>query len=315
LNKPGILRPFIVIAVYAAMIMPVPSATAPNQRLLRVPVYARTEGAPCDVKSFRVVLNRKAARIARVLTPVDAQMILVVLDLVGDLGPIELARQALADALEKLPPTTYVGLLRAQDGMQVLLDPTPDRAPVVHAIQQMTISGRPGLLETLERVQRMADSIARKAQVRVSVLYVTDSNVAEYREDFTNPVINSSDPHDLSRRFPETLIQERMSKMQESFAGLETSLHIVHLTYRGDRLNQAYQNGLKQTAETLAGSAVFCRSLAEIPAAIETVVTTIAGEYTLILDLPAHSPKTVQLLISAGDVPLIYRRRLELEEQ
>jgi hypothetical protein len=284
-------------------------------RMLRVPVSVRTEGAACDPKSFRAAFNRKEARIVRVLSPGDPQMILIVLDLAGDLGPIQPAKEALSAAVEKLPATTYVGLLRAQDGLHVLVDPTPDRVPVIRAIQELTISGRPGLLETLDSVQRLADSIGRKAQVRVGVLYVTDSNVAEYREDFTNPVINSSDPHDLSRRFPETLIQERMSKLQETFASSQTSLHIVHVSYRGDRLNEAYQNGLKQTAEMLAGSAVFCRSLAEIPEAIEGTLSTVASEYTLILALPAHAPKGLQIRISAGDAPLVYRTRVELEEQ
>ena len=42
----------------------------------------------------------------------------------------------------------------------------------------------------------------RKSPVRVSVLYITDGSIYSYREDYTNPVINESDPHDLSRRFP-----------------------------------------------------------------------------------------------------------------
>ena len=41
----------------------------------------------------------------------------------------------------------------------------------------------------------------RKSPVRVSVLYITDRNIYNYREDYTNPVINGSDPHDLSRVF------------------------------------------------------------------------------------------------------------------
>jgi hypothetical protein len=306
-------RAVALAALLSAAIRPAaPAAVAPT---LRVPVYVRTEAATCDPKGFHAILNRKEARITRVLTPQDPQMILTVLDLTGDLGPIESAKEALAGAIGRLPATTYLGLLRAQDGLHVLLDPTPDRAPVIQAIQELTISGRPGLLETLDSVQRLAGSISRKAQVRVAVWYITDSNVADYREDFTNPVINSSDPHDLSRRFPETLIQERMSKLQESFASCQTSLHIVHLAYRGDRLNEAYQNGLKQTAELLAGSAAFCRSLAEIPEAIERTLASITSEYTLVLALPAHAAKSLQLKISAGECPLVYRPRIELDEK
>jgi hypothetical protein len=56
-------------------------------------------------------------------------------------------------------------------------------------------------------------------------------------------VINWSDSRDLSRRFrraragPDRGLDAKLSMRQ-------TPLFIVHLEYRPDRLNEAYQNGL-----------------------------------------------------------------------
>ena len=291
------------------------STAASVPRTARVPVRLQAEGPVLDARSFHATIDGDDVRIQRVLTPADPQMILIVLDLVGDLGAIEPAKEALIAGIDKLPPSTYVGLLRAQDGLTVLTDPGKDRGPAVEAIKNLNTSGRPGLLETLESVARVADSIARTSQVRVSVLFVTDSNVAEYREDFTNPVINSSDPHDLSRKFPETLIREKMSKLQGIFISRDTPIHIVHLVNRTDRLNEAYQNGLRQLTEILVGSAEFCRSYAEIPEAIDRALATIASEYSLILAVPDSAPANLQIQISAGDAPLVYRTRLKLKEK
>jgi hypothetical protein len=288
-------------------------AAPSSSRWIRIPV--RAAGDFPSVETIQATLDRSEARIARVLTPADPQMLLLVLDMVGDLAAVEPAKEALISEIQKLPVETYVGVLRAQDGLSVLVDPTPDRTAVIDAIRGLTISGRPGLLEAMDAVERLADSIGRKAQVRVSVLHVSDSDVREYREDFTNPVINSSDPHDLSRRFPEALIKEKMSKFNNLFAAYETPLHIVHLAYRPDRLNEAYRNGLQQLASDTAGSSVFCRSRAEIGQAIESAFRTVNSEAAVLLKMPERIAETVQVKITAGDVPLVHRSRLKIKEK
>ncbi len=301
-----------ILVIFVSSLMADPPS-AP--RVVRVPVRLQAGAPATDAKTFQAAIGRQEASITKVLTPSDPQMILIVLDLSGDLGAIESAKEALTAAIEKLPPTTYVGILRAQDGLSVLADPAQDRKPAIAAIRGLTSNSQPGLLEALEPVERLADSIARVSQVRVAILFITDSNVSEYREDFTNPVINSSDPHDLSRRFPETLIQEKMSKLQRLLAVRETSLSVVHLTYRSDRLNEAYQNGLKQLTETLVGSSEFCRSLTEIPEAIDKALAAIATEYSLLIAIPPHQPNGLQIQVSAGDLPLVFRSRLEQKEK
>jgi hypothetical protein len=290
-----------------------PAVKAPSH--VRVSVRVQPDSPDPDPKTFHATIDKAPARVVRVLTPADPQMILLVLDLTGDLGAIEPAKATLIAEIEKLPPSAYIGVLRAQDGMTVLADPSKNRASAVEAVRNLTISGRPGLLDTLDPVERLADAVGRKSQVRMSVLFVTDSNVSDYREDFSNPVINSSDPHDLSRKFPETLIQEKISKIHTQLAARQTPLHIVHIAYRGDRLSEAYQNGLDQLASQMAGAAEFCRSRAEIPEAIQRAFRAIQSEYVLILAAPEHCSATPQIQVSAGDVPLVCRTRMTLKER
>jgi hypothetical protein len=161
------------------------------------------------------------------------------------------------------------------------------------AINDVPVSGKAGLLETVESIEIIADSILAKAAIRVAVVYITDSDVRNYREDFTNPVINESDSHDLSRSFPEQLIQEKIAKMEANLAGRQAPLFIVHLDYRSGRLHEAYQNGLQRLAAVTGGSAVFCRSVAEIPESINNMFSLIDSHYSVSLEPPERTAKSV----------------------
>lgn len=106
-----------------------------------------------------------------------------------------------------------------------------------------------------------------------------------------------------------------MSKLQTIFGGHQTPIHIVHLAYRSDRLNEAYQNGLKQLTDVLVGTAEFCRSRSDVPEAIDRAVSSITTGYSLVLAVPEHASNSLQVQVSAGDTPLVYRPRLELKEK
>ncbi len=247
-------------------------------------------------------------------------MILLVLDLAGDITDAQAAKDALIAAIEKLPASTFVALLRAQDGPAVLVDPTPDRAAMESAIQAYPVTGKAGLLDSVTSVETLAESIAKASNVRVATLFATDSDVRNYREDFANPVINSSDPHDLSRRFPEALIQDKIDKLEKAMAARETPLFIVHLRYRASTLNAAYQAGLKRLAETTAGWSSFCASPAEIPEAIEQAFAAISSQYMLTVGLPGKPPAALQIHVETrgADEPsseLVYRARLLLRQR
>ena len=293
----------------------------PTSRTVKVAVWAdAAEGAQpaahLAAKDLSATLAGAESRVVEVKGPGDDLMLVAVLDLAGDLSLAEAAKDALAAAIGKLPPRATVAVMRAQDGAKVLADPGADRAASVSAVRDVPVSGKAGLLDTVETVTRLADSILAKTSVRTAVLYVTDSEPENYREDFTNPVINSSDTHDLSRRFPEALIQEKISKVAAALAQSQAPLFVVHLRYRGDRLGEAYQNGLKQLAEVTGGSAIFCRSSEEIADAIERALGLIASSYSVAVALPELRSKSFDLKLDAGGkYSLTYRTRFVLKER
>jgi hypothetical protein len=203
-------------------------------------------------------------------------------------------------------------LLRAQDGLEVLLDPTPDRDKFSAALLSAPMTGKAGLLDTVESVAELADAIAKKSSVRIATLYLTDSDVRNYRQDFTNPVINSSDSRDLSRRFPEGLIREKISRVMDKLARSQSPVFIVHLEYARDKLNEAYQSGLTQIATGTGGLASFCRMQAEVPGMVAAAMASVQGMYQVDVALPSGAPKAVTLTLEAGGRPISYRSRFSL---
>jgi hypothetical protein len=266
-----------------------------------------------EASDIQATINGSAAPIKAKLGPDDSLMLLLVLDLAGDLAYADPARTALNDELNKLPHQTWVGLMRAQDGLQALVDPTPDRQPLLETIQNLGISGRAGLLDTIETATDLGDAIQARSHVRLAVLYITDSTVGNYREDFTNPVVNSSDARDLSRKFPEGLINEKIRQLSRRLSQHETPVFIVHLTYRSDRLNEAYQTGLLSLATTTGGSAEVCRTLAEIPDAVSRAFRSITSMQSLTIELKEQKVKQADVVLTSKGRISRYRTRYLLK--
>lgn len=265
---------------------------------------------------LRVTLNGKPTSVTHVLAPTSDIVVLLVLDVTGDVSLVNAAKQALMTEIDALPRNAWVGLLRAQNGLAVVADPTPDRIVIRKALQTLPETGKPGLLDSIVPVARLADGILQHSGVRVAVLYITDSDIYNYREDFTNPVINSSDPHDLSRRFPEALIEEKISSVQMQISYEEAPLFIVHLRYRTNRMNQAYQNGLKELSEFSAGYSWTCRSDAEIPDAIRRMFAYVRSAWFLTLRVPKGGSDRVQVRLRFPErthLRIAYRARLLLK--
>lgn len=276
---------------------------------LRVPVFIDADRAlaPADFKA--AVEGSGEANVLRVRTHQDDLLLMLVMDTVGDLAYVEPARRALVARFSELPHRTHVTLLRAQDGPRVVIDPTSNAEALIQALGAIPTNGKAALLDTVETSLKLADAVALKTNVRVAVLYITDSDVRNYREDFTNPVINSSDSRDLSRRFPEGLIRERISRLANSLSALQTPLFIVHLRQVvGSRLDEAYQTGLLQVANGTGGAAYFCRSNAEIGDAIGQALAAIYGQYRVHVQLPAKPRKPVVIHLQSGNRQLNYRK-------
>jgi hypothetical protein len=298
-----------LVAVAAAMAAPpAPKGGSPS---IRVPLVAA--GAPVAAGELKAAVDGTEARVASVRTPGDEMILTVVLDLTGDLTLASVARQALTEGIQPLPPKTWISVMRANDGLRVLLDPTEDRTKVAETVQATPVSGKAGLLDTIETVTRLSDAVLARANVRLAVLYVTDSNIYGYREDFTNPVINSSDSRDMSRHFPEGLVKDKISKLDARLSSRQTPVFIVHLEYRSDRLNEAYQSGLMQLAATTGGGAVFCRSTTEVGPTIAKMLETVRSLHTVTVELPRKTGRSIQVQLEAGGRPLSYRNRFWLE--
>jgi hypothetical protein len=285
-----------------------------------VSIPAWVEEGDCgSAPKFEATFNGKPAQVTSQLGPGSDQIILLVLDFTGDVSLVEAAKQAVAAEISKLATNAWVGLLRDQDGLHVLADPSPNRQPVLDAIKNLASMGKPGLFETVTPALSLADSLMRKSSVRVSVLYITDGNIYNYREDYTNPVINQSDPHDLSRVFPDALIQDKISRMMEEVSSLEAPLFVVHINYRGDTLNESYQNGLLTLTDATGGKGQVCRSLGQIPDAIAAAFTRIASAWRLTLGVPPKFHGNAQIHLSAPcgggeDLRLSWRTRLRPKE-
>jgi hypothetical protein len=261
---------------------------------------------------FEAWLDAEPAPIRNVQTPDGNLVLLLVTDVVGDLIRIEAARKAIVDSFGGFGPKQYTALLQAQDGLQVVQDPTTDREAFSEKLLSLPVSGLPGLLESLPDAVAIGDSMLAASQVRVAILYVTDGSIYEYRGDYTNPVINPSDHSDLSRRFRDRLVQERIQRTLDSLAKAWTPVFFLHLENRQDDLNVVYQNGLSQFASTTGGQALFCNSVAQIPAFLNQLVERISGLYTLTIETPAALTGRLGLRI-AGPPEVIVTSRQSLE--
>jgi len=286
---------------------------------LRIPFWIQADvsagGQTLSPEEIKVQLGVETGQVRQVLGPEDGTLILLIADLSGSLTSAQLAKTALKKNIGELPAHTRVALLRAQDGLRVLVDPGPERGPLLEALDSLQVSGRAGLLETIQPAVRLGDAILAKAAVRVSVLYVTDSEVGNYREDFTNPTINSSDSGDLSRRFRDGLIRDRIARLDASLAATQTPVFIVHLNYRTDPLNQAYQTGLMTLASTTGGNAWFCRSQPEIGAAIGEAFSAIASQYSLVVEPPSEPlPKSLEVSLESPGRTLAWRSRFSFNK-
>jgi hypothetical protein len=209
-------------------------------------------------------------------------------------------------------PNQYAALLRAQDGLQVALDPTRNRRQFVEQLESAPVSGFPGLLDTVEQAATIASSMLRRSQVRVAVLYLTDGRIDDYRGDYASAVVNPSDSGDLSRRFRDRLVQERIASIASNLARSSAPLYFVHLEERTDSLNVAYQNGIRQFAAATGGAAYFSRGLADVPALVDQALQEIETTYIVSIEASADWRGSRRLgIFGPAGANLTHRETLE----
>ena len=289
------------------MALGAPVGTNPRTRL-RVPVTV----AKGELAGIEATIEGRPTKVERVNGPSSDLVLLLVLDFSGDTAFPEAARAALETAVGQMPANAWMAVLRAQDGLRVLLDPSGDQAAVIAAMQAYPGGGKAGLLETVEDAAKLGDRLLEKSTARVAVVYCTDGSIYNYREDFTNPVINSSDSRDLSRRFPDQLIREKVQKVTDGLLVTETPIWLIHVHYRVDPINEAYQRGLQQMAEATGGTAAICRSLSEIPEGVASVFAAVREHWSVVIMLPAGQGRNTTVGLTAPECEMSYRQRFSV---
>lgn len=287
---------------------------------IKIPVWA-----PDDANGFNTALRRKdfsvsvdgaPAEVKSIIPPSGNLVLLVVADAVNNLEEFDAARRALIESMEDFNKRELVALLRAQDGLRVIRDPSANRDATAKALLEIPVSGIPGLLDSVEQVTAIANQMIAKSKVRVAVLYITDGSIYEYRGDYTSPVINPSDSGDLSRRFRDRLIQERIARLTDNALASAAPQFFLHLNERNDNLNVAYQNGLLQLAKATGGEALFARSLGDVPALVDRLVRLIRNYYLLTIE-PSGSPSGLRPLqvTARGERSAISKQQIRISGQ
>ncbi|MFN0107554.1 MAG: hypothetical protein ACKVZH_01775, partial [Blastocatellia bacterium] len=318
---------FKLLGLLALLITPTVAQktdTAPKG-LLKIPVWVEEDDEQFwldgNRQAFKVFVEEKDAPIKSIQTPKSSTILLVVFDTVADLARVDQARMALIESIKTIGQNYWIGLLRAQDGLSVIQEPTADRKLLADKIQTIQVSGKAGLLDTLEPVSKLAAGMMQKASVRVAVLYVTDSGIANYRADYLNPVVNSSDSGDLSRRFSDRAVQEQMSRQSAALGEFTAPIFVLHLSYRTDSMNLAYQSGLERIASASGGLTLFSRATDDVESLLKTMLTRIQSSYVLGVDHPTAKRDTVKLRIEAqkadGQSPgkIIHREQVRLPKK
>ena len=264
---------------------PEPDAELDEELLTADQFHAWLEGRPVAVISAR--------------GPGQPLVLLVVIDWIGDLNRIDRAKEVLVDRFRRLDPTWRVALLRAQDGLDVLQEPTADGALLTEKLAEAQTTGFAGLLDAIEPSARIAHRTLEEADVRAAVLFITDGSIRQYRNDYTAPVVNPSDRRDLSRRFGNAIIQEKIAALSDAVAGFAAPLYFVHLEERQLPDDQAYQNGLAEIAQQAGGEARFVRGVADVDAALRTVLDRVAQTYAVTLRTPANLRGSAKIRIEA----------------
>ena len=146
----------------------------------------------CDgpAQEMAVSLDGEIAAVRSVQTTEDHLILLLVMDTVKFPDRVDAVRDALVAKLASLGPKYLAGVMSAQDGLRVVLDPVRSRARLLEKLKSLDVRGVPGLMDVVEQVSEIADETLASAEVRAAVLFVTDGEIEDYRGDYTIPVVN-----------------------------------------------------------------------------------------------------------------------------
>ena len=297
--------------VLAGVLALAAAASAPQSTLVQIPLWA-----PARAKLHAGALRLRGARghvqLLKLQPPGSPTIVFVMLDLSNAVDSATAVRAGLTRMIAHLPAQTWVGLMSVNDGFHVILSPTRDRAALRRAVQAISPSGHPGLLDSIEAVERIADRVQRQGKIKVAVLAVTDSDVRNYRSDYADQRVNSSDNHDLSRRFPGRDLQSKVRRMDRRLLRYRVPMFILQVKHRGDPLNRIYDNALQRFCATLGGRAWFAQSVAEIPSDLGAAFQRVQSFYLATVRTPPPGGEVdFTLSFEGSELPTTsYRRAL-----
>ncbi|MYC83832.1 MAG: hypothetical protein F4X19_17335 [Acidobacteria bacterium] len=255
-----------------------------------VPFWVLKDGAPVQPRMGRedlsVFAGPEPLQITRQERPGTPTFLFLAFDLVEDQAPINAAKQALADEVRKLGPEYWVGLIEVQETLSVIQDPTRDKRLLLKKVQQSRQFGKAGLLESIQALADFSSSLMRRSSVRVAVILVTDSDVSNYRTEYSNPPINRSDRRDLSRRFEGRALQEEISRLSTAMVRFPVPLLVVHVAPGRDSLNRTYQDGLVQVAGAAGGRLFLSKSTGDIPRTLQEAFEWADSFYAVEFEVP-----------------------------
>jgi hypothetical protein len=266
--------------------------------LLKIPVWVRNGNgfeAGWRLEDFHLSDGKAPLPLVSLQRPEAPTLLFIAFDTVGEVSAITEMHTALKAELKKLGPQYRVGLLSAHEIFKVIQDPTADFSMLEQKIDTLTQNGKAGLLDNIQTVSEFSSQILHKTQVRVAVLFITDSDIGNYRTNYLNPTVNYSDNRDLSRRFPGRALQEKISRMTLTLARTQIPIFILHIDPGQDPLNKIYQDGLKQIAETLGGQLFLSKTVNDVPLMVQSAFAWIRSFY--LLGFQATKGKNEQLKI------------------
>lgn len=255
-----------------------------------VPLWVLKDGAPVQPRMGRgdlsIFAGPEPLQITRQERPGTPTFLFLAFDLVEDQAPINAAKQSLAQEVRKLGPEYWVGLIGVQETLSVIQDPTKDKRLLLKKIRQSRQFGKAGLLESIQALADFSSSLMRRSSVRVAVILVTDSDVANYRTEYRNPTINRSDSRDLSRRFQGRALQEEISRLSTAMVRFPVPLLVVHVAPGRDSLNRTYQDGLVQVAGAAGGRLFLSKSTGDIPRTLQEAFEWADSFYAVEFEVP-----------------------------
>jgi hypothetical protein len=232
-----------------------------------------------------------------VLGPSAPTILFVVFDLTSSTTAALDMKPALQREIDALPYNYWVGLMNTSDGLRILQDPTQMRTVLDWQIEGVYPMGRPGLLDSLVEIERIATSVMARGGVRVAVLCITDSDVRNYPNNYQDQTVNGSDTHDVSRRFPGRDLQSKILHLKQQLMRDQAPLFVVHTVDREDALNREYRNGLQQFCESLGGGVWFARAFPEITPDLEAAFGRVRQFHLVTVTAPP-SPRPLEIGMS-----------------